>query len=43
MPRAWENDDRLTSTEKAFYEYFSCIFEAWDGPWQLLLLQTATL
>ncbi|WP_457635444.1 glutamate synthase large subunit [Persephonella sp.] len=32
IPRAWENDDRLTPTEKAFYEYFSCIFEAWDGP-----------
>jgi len=32
IPRAWENDDRLTPEEKAFYQYFSCIFEAWDGP-----------
>ena len=32
IPRAWENDDRLSPEEKAFYEYFSCIFEAWDGP-----------
>ncbi|RMA93185.1 glutamate synthase large subunit [Hydrogenothermus marinus] len=32
VPRAYENDDRLTEEEKAFYEYFSCIFEAWDGP-----------
>ena len=32
VPRAWENDDRLSNIEKAFYEYFSCIFEAWDGP-----------
>ena len=32
VPRAYENDDRLTPEEKAFYEYFSCIFEAWDGP-----------
>ncbi|EDP74434.1 glutamate synthase large subunit [Hydrogenivirga sp. 128-5-R1-1] len=32
VPRAFENDDRLTPEEKAFYEYFACIFEAWDGP-----------
>lgn len=32
VPRAWENDNRLTPEEKAFYEYFSCIFESWDGP-----------
>jgi len=32
VPRAFENDDRLTEEEKAFYEYFACIFEAWDGP-----------
>ncbi|WP_457621565.1 glutamate synthase large subunit [Persephonella sp.] len=32
IPRAWENDDRLSPRDRAFYEYFSCIFEAWDGP-----------
>lgn len=32
VPRAWENDDRLTAEERAFYEYFACIFESWDGP-----------
>ncbi|GAB6073029.1 glutamate synthase large subunit [Venenivibrio stagnispumantis] len=32
VPRAWENDDRLSAEEKAFYEYFACIFESWDGP-----------
>ncbi|MFN3787033.1 MAG: glutamate synthase large subunit [Sulfurihydrogenibium azorense] len=32
VPRAWENDDRLTPEERAFYEYFACIFESWDGP-----------
>lgn len=32
VPKAWENDDRLTPEERAFYEYFACIFESWDGP-----------
>jgi glutamate synthase (NADPH/NADH) large chain len=32
VPRAWENDTRLTPEERAFYEYFACIFESWDGP-----------
>lgn len=32
IPRAWENDERLTPQERAFYEYFACIFESWDGP-----------
>lgn len=32
VPRAWENDERLTPEERAFYEYFACIFESWDGP-----------
>ncbi|MCX7738985.1 MAG: glutamate synthase large subunit [Hydrogenothermaceae bacterium] len=32
IPRSWENDERLTPEERAFYEYFACIFESWDGP-----------
>ncbi len=32
IPRAWENDEELSPEERAFYAYFSCIFEAWDGP-----------
>ncbi|NPA51409.1 MAG: glutamate synthase large subunit [Aquificae bacterium] len=32
IPRAWENDEDLSPEQKAFYSYFSCILEAWDGP-----------
>lgn len=32
VPKAFENDKFLSEEEKAFYEYFACIFEAWDGP-----------
>ena len=32
IPRAWENDEELSPQQKAFYSYFSCILEAWDGP-----------
>ncbi len=32
VPEAWEKDDRMADTKKAFYEYNSCIMEPWDGP-----------
>ncbi len=32
IPKAFENDEFMSEEEKAFYEYFACIFEAWDGP-----------
>lgn len=32
IPKAWEKDQSLTPDERAFYEYFSCNMENWDGP-----------
>ena len=32
IPEAWEKNDEMSSTKKAFYEYNSCLMEPWDGP-----------
>jgi glutamate synthase domain-containing protein 1 len=32
IPEAWQDNDNLSSTKKAFYEYNSCVMEPWDGP-----------
>ena len=32
IPEAWQDNDNLSETKKAFYEYNSCIMEPWDGP-----------
>jgi glutamate synthase (ferredoxin) len=32
MPPAWENDPEMPDDVRAFYEYHSCLAEAWDGP-----------
>jgi glutamate synthase (ferredoxin) len=32
IPEAWERDERMPDTKKAFYEYNSCVMEPWDGP-----------
>ena len=32
VPEAWEKNDEMSSTKKAFYEYNSCVMEPWDGP-----------
>ncbi len=32
IPMPWQNAPSLDSEIKAFYEYFSTRFEAWDGP-----------
>ena len=32
IPPAWENDPVMPSNEKAFFEYYSCFSEPWDGP-----------
>jgi glutamate synthase (NADH) len=32
IPEAWQDNDNLTDTKKAFYEYNSCVMEPWDGP-----------
>ena len=32
IPEAWEKHQTMSPERKAFYEYNSCIMEAWDGP-----------
>jgi glutamate synthase (NADPH/NADH) large chain len=32
VPEAWQKNDLMSDTKKAFYEYQSCIMEPWDGP-----------
>ena len=32
IPEAWEKNDEMSPTKKAFYEYNSCLMEPWDGP-----------
>lgn len=32
IPEAWQDNDALSETKKAFYEYNSCVMEPWDGP-----------
>ena len=32
VPEAWQDNQSLSDSKKAFYEYNSCIMEPWDGP-----------
>ncbi len=32
VPEAWEKHQSMSDEKKAFYDYNSCIMEAWDGP-----------
>lgn len=32
VPEAWQDNQNLSETKKAFYEYNSCNMEPWDGP-----------
>lgn len=32
IPEPWENHKTMSPTKKAFYKYFSCLMEPWDGP-----------
>jgi len=32
VPEAWEKNDQMSSTKRAFYEFHSCMMEPWDGP-----------
>ncbi len=32
VPEAWEKNDEMSKSKKAFYEYNSCVMEPWDGP-----------
>jgi glutamate synthase (NADPH/NADH) large chain len=32
IPEAWENNPGMPAARRAFYEFHSCLMEAWDGP-----------
>ncbi|WP_375501256.1 glutamate synthase large subunit, partial [uncultured Jatrophihabitans sp.] len=32
IPEAWENNVEMDEQRRAFYEFHSCVMEAWDGP-----------
>jgi len=32
IPEAWEKNNEMSDTKKAFYEFNSCLMEPWDGP-----------
>lgn len=32
VPEAWQKHETMSSGKRAFYEYFSCMMEPWDGP-----------
>ncbi len=32
VPEAWQKHDTMPEEKRAFYEYFSCMMEPWDGP-----------
>jgi len=32
VPEAWENDDTMSETQRAFYQYHASLMEPWDGP-----------
>ena len=37
VPPAWQSDDTLDPDVRAFYEFFDCQFEPWDGPAGIVL------
>ncbi len=32
VPEAWQAHESMPEQKRAFYEYFSCMMEPWDGP-----------
>jgi glutamate synthase (NADPH/NADH) large chain len=32
VPEAWQKHETMAEEKRAFYEYFSCMMEPWDGP-----------
>jgi glutamate synthase (NADPH/NADH) large chain len=32
VPEAWQTQTDMDATKRAFYEYYACIMEPWDGP-----------
>ena len=38
IPPAWQADEMMDSETKAFYEFYSCHMEPWDGPAGIVLM-----
>jgi glutamate synthase (NADPH/NADH) large chain len=32
VPEAWQSQESMDPVKRAFYEYYACIMEPWDGP-----------
>lgn len=32
VPEAWQSQENMDPVKRAFYEYYACIMEPWDGP-----------
>ncbi|MFN4258176.1 MAG: glutamate synthase large subunit [Gemmataceae bacterium] len=32
IPEPWTNDELMSASKRAFYEYHACLMEPWDGP-----------
>ncbi|TCS41169.1 glutamate synthase large subunit [Reinekea marinisedimentorum] len=32
VPEAWQTQENMDPVKRAFYEYYACIMEPWDGP-----------
>ena len=32
IPEAWQNDESMSESKRAYYEYHACLMEPWDGP-----------
>ncbi len=32
IPEAWDGNEQMDPVKKAFYEYYACMMEPWDGP-----------
>ncbi|MBQ1783592.1 MAG: glutamate synthase large subunit [Gammaproteobacteria bacterium] len=32
VPEAWQTQEEMDPVKRAFYEYYSCVMEPWDGP-----------
>ena len=37
LPRAWQSNDTLDADVRAFYEFYDCQLEPWDGPAGIVL------
>ncbi|HCT15697.1 MAG TPA: hypothetical protein DIW82_13185, partial [Corynebacterium nuruki] len=43
VPQAWERNPSIDPAIRAFYEYHSCLMEAWDGPAALVFTDGTVL